>query len=119
MAQKDILGIAGMTRQELSFELNRGGRFVIYRFCVSVVIVTIWESSNVYFLRAGESRISKGVRWSMLSLVMGWWGIPWGPIRTIHSLWVNFHGGEDVTGEVASMLEIPDVNWDAIAAGQS
>ncbi|MCB0698127.1 MAG: hypothetical protein KDC07_12230, partial [Chitinophagaceae bacterium] len=23
------------------------------------------------------------------SLVAGWWGIPWGPIRTLQSIWIN------------------------------
>jgi len=26
---------------------------------------------------------------TLLSLLLGWWGNPWGPIYTIQSLWVN------------------------------
>lgn len=116
MEQKKIVGIAGMTPHELGFELNRGGKFVIYRYCFSALVVTVWNTTDIYFLRAGESRIGKGLPWSALTLLVGWWGIPWGPIRTIHSLWTNFHGGEDITGEVIDSLGIPGVNWDSIAA---
>ena len=116
MEQKKIVGIAGMTPQELGFELNRGGKFVIYRYCFSALVVTVWNTTDIYFLRAGESRIGKGLPWSALTLLVGWWGIPWGPIRTIHSLWTNFHGGEDITGEVAGSLGVPGVNWDTIEA---
>jgi hypothetical protein len=29
--------------------------------------------------------------------VAGWWGIPFGPVFTIQSLWRNLNGGIDVT----------------------
>jgi hypothetical protein len=35
-------------------------------------------------------------------MLLGWWGIPWGPIYTIQSFWVNFTGGRDVTREIIS-----------------
>jgi len=43
---------------------------------------------------------------TLLSLVLGWWGIPWGPIYTVQSLWVNAQGGRDVTREVAAALAV-------------
>jgi hypothetical protein len=42
----------------------------------------------------------KGLPFSLLSLFLGWWGIPWGPIYTVQALWVNFSGGKDVTREI-------------------
>jgi hypothetical protein len=51
----------------------------------------------IYFVRAGESRPVKGLSWSLLTLLAGWWGIPWGPIYTVLSLWVNMRGGHDLT----------------------
>ena len=37
-------------------------------------------------------------------LVAGWWGIPWGPIYTIQSIYNNSRGGKDVTEAVANSL---------------
>jgi hypothetical protein len=41
---------------------------------------------------------------TLLSLVLGWWGIPWGPIYTIQSVVINFQGGKDVTKEVLASM---------------
>jgi hypothetical protein len=38
--------------------------------------------------------------WTLLTIVLGWWGIPWGPVYSIQSLVVNLKGGKDVTAEV-------------------
>jgi len=106
-----IIGIAGMTPQEVSFEINQGGRFVIYKYCVSAFIATVTDSTHVYFLRAKESRIKKGLPWTLLTLLAGWWGFPFGPIRTLEVAWMNFRGGESVTALVANALGLPGINW--------
>ena len=103
----------------LSFEVNRGGKFVVYRYCVSVVVLTIMQGTDIYFVRSGESRVIKGLPWTLLSVVAGWWGIPWGPIRTVHSIWINSHGGTDVTAQIAGAMGLQGVNWDTAAAGGS
>jgi hypothetical protein len=111
-----IRGIAGMRPGEIVFELNRGGRFVVYRYCFSAAVVTVMDSTDVYLIRANQSRIIKGLPRTLLTLVAGWWGVPWGPIRTAQSLWINFHGGTDVTAEIADALQLTGVKWDALAA---
>ena len=70
MAQ--IKGIEGLTPGELSFEVNRGGKFVMYRYCVSVVFLTMMRGSDVYFVRADQSRLVKGLPWTLLTLLAGW-----------------------------------------------
>ena len=90
---------------ELQQELQQGGKFVMYQYCISILILTFKRSSNVYFIRHEENAIVKGLPFTLLSLVLGWWGIPWGPIYTVQSVWVNFQGGKNVTQEVlASMM---------------
>lgn len=99
-----IKGLDGITPQVLEFELNRGGKFVVFYYTISVVILTFRRNSPIYFVRAGEGRVGKGLPFTLVSLVLGWWGIPWGPIYTIQSLATNFRGGKDVTSEVATSL---------------
>ena len=95
-----IIGLDGLDNEQLALELEQGARFVIYHYCVSIVLMTFRRPSNIYFVRAGESAVAKGLTFSGISLLFGWWGIPWGPIYTIGSFATNFGGGNDVTQEV-------------------
>ena len=94
-----------MSGGQLQQEIQQGAKFVVYQYCVSLLVITFKRSSNIYFIRHEENAVVKGLSFTLLSLVLGWWGIPWGPIYTIQSLWVNLNGGKDVTKEIlASMV---------------
>lgn len=95
-----IVGLGNMSVDELNSELQRGGKFVIYYYCISLLVVTFRRGSDIHFIRAGESSVSKGLPWTLLTIVLGWWGIPFGPIFSIQSLYVNLRGGKDVTNDV-------------------
>lgn len=99
-----ILGIEGKSPAELQFEIQRGAKLVCYQYCISVIVMTFRRSSDLYFIPAGQSAVAKGLPWTLLSLVAGWWGIPWGPIFTVQSLITNFGGGKDVTANFSASL---------------
>jgi len=99
-----IQGIEGMSPDRIQFEIQRGAKLVVYQYAVSVLVMSFRRSSDIYFVPAGESAVTKGLQWSLISLVAGWWGIPWGPIFTIQSLVTNFKGGKDVTTELGPRL---------------
>jgi hypothetical protein len=113
-----IKGIEGMSPGEVKFEVEKGGRFIFYQYCVSALIITIRQPTDIYFVRAGQNHVLKGLPWTLLTLVMGWWGIPWGPIYTVGVLWKNLHGGEDVTSQVLLDLNIGFVDVGAVAGSQ-
>jgi hypothetical protein len=92
--------IENLTASEINFELSKGAKFFIYEYCISFVLATITRKSDIYFIKSGESRLKYSLGFSLISLLLGWWGIPWGPINTITSLGVNLSGGKDVTKEV-------------------
>jgi hypothetical protein len=95
-----IIGVDGLTNEQLHQNVLRGGKFVMYQYCVSIVVMTYRRSSNIYFVPAGKSSVVRGLGFTVGSLVAGWWGIPWGPIYTVQALWTNLTGGRDVTPEV-------------------
>ncbi len=99
-----IKNIDGMTVSQLQDEVNKGGKFVIYQYCVSIVLMTFKRPSDIYFIRSDENALTKGLLFSGVSFLFGWWGIPWGPIYTIGSLVNNFKGGKDITDEVYHSL---------------
>ena len=97
-----INGIDGLSAADVNNEIQKGGRFVIYQYCISILILTFKRPSDIYFIRGGESAVLKGLPFTLMSFFFGWWGIPWGPIYTIGSFITNFGGGKDVTQEIAS-----------------
>jgi hypothetical protein len=102
MAQ--IHGVGNMTVSELRQEVQQGGKFVVYLYCVSILILTFKRSSAIYFIRANENAVLKGLPFTFLSLLAGWWGIPWGPIFTIEAVVKNLQGGNDITPEMMNSL---------------
>lgn len=101
-----IHGIEGMTAQQITDEIGNGGKFVIYRYCISVIILSFRRSSDVYFIPAGKNSTVKGLEWTLLTFFLGWWGIPWGPIWSISCLSTNLSGGKDVTKEIVGAMDV-------------
>lgn len=100
----DIRGIAGLAREEIDAELRQGARFVQYRYCVSFVALTFVPHSAIYFVRRGQDARLKGLLYSAVSGLLGWWGIPWGPYCTMASIAINTRGGKDVTEQAVATL---------------
>ena len=101
-----IIGLEEIqTGSHLQQEISSGGRFVSYQYVISILIMTFRRNSDIYFIRAEESRITRGLIFSLISLLLGWWGIPWGFIYTPMVLWTNFSGGKDVTAEVLASFK--------------
>ncbi|MBP2112457.1 hypothetical protein [Paenibacillus silagei] len=99
-----IKGIENMDGGNIMSQIQQGGKFVIYTYCFSVVLMTFRRSSGIYFIKAGEGSVKKGLKYTLLTFLVGWWGIPWGPIYSIGAFVTNFKGGKDVTNEVLAAL---------------
>ncbi len=97
-----IKNIEGLSTDQINRELAQGAKFVVYQYTISVVLMTFKRSSDIYFVRAGENGTIKGLPYTFIALFLGWWGIPWGPIYTIGSLYNNLRGGKDVTQDLLS-----------------
>lgn len=85
---------------ELERAVLDGGRFVIFQYCFSVLVMTFKRPSSITFLRGDEDGFKDAFTHSLISLTVGWWGIPWGPIWTIGTVYKNVTGGVDVTNAV-------------------
>ncbi len=99
-----INGIEGMSYSQLAGEVQTGGKFVVFEYCISVLIMTFKRGLAIYYIKPGESALAKGLPYTLLSLIVGWWGIPWGFIYTPMALITNFGGGKNVTTEVMASL---------------
>lgn len=82
---------------KISEFFQQGGRVVVYRYAISIIVLSLMRSSGYCLVRAGESRAAHSLRYCLYSLLFGWWGLPGGPVFVVQSLLVNLTGGEDVT----------------------
>lgn len=99
-----IHNIEGLSATDLQQEAAAGARFVFFRYTISLLVVTLKRTSDVYMVRVGRKTSAIGWRYSLISILTGWWGIPFGPSLTLNSLRTNWKGGVDVTDEVMSTV---------------
>jgi len=100
----EIKNIEGLSTDDINRELNNGGKFVVFQYCISIIIMSFKRSSDIYFIKSGESTVKHSIGLTLLTLVFGWWGIPWGPIYSIGAIYSNLSGGKDVTQEILNSM---------------
>ncbi len=99
-----IDGLDNLTADELRDELAAGGRFVYYEYCISLLVLSLRCPTRIRFLRGRDYGLVAGLPYSLVSLLLGWWGLPWGVIYTPITIFTNLCGGQDVTSEVTAQL---------------
>jgi hypothetical protein len=104
-ATTKISGIENLSLQQLQDEIRRGGRFVQFTFCISLILHSFRGRSVVYFIRQDENQFAKSLPWTLVSVLFGWWGVPWGFVYTMESLTNNLAGGKDVTLSVMQLVQ--------------
>ena len=90
----------------LKQKIAAGAKFVTFQYTISVVFATFKRPSSIYFINPNESTAKYSWHLSTLTAVLGWWGIPWGPIYTIGTFIKNFGGGEDITDVVMQQISV-------------
>lgn len=99
-----IKGIDQLSAQEIQDEVNAGGKFVYYTYCFSLIVITFKRSTPIFFVKSNENAFAKSLPYTLLTFVLGWWGIPWGIIYTVGCLITNIKGGKNVTEEVMQSI---------------
>jgi hypothetical protein len=87
-------------RANMNGDSPDGQRRVVFEYCVSCVFLTWRGVSRVYTLRQSETGFLRGLPYNAVSLLAGWWGVPWGLIYTPLALWRNLNGGRESPGDV-------------------
>jgi hypothetical protein len=96
----EIRGMEGWLPTEVEREIAAGGRFVFYEYCISLIVVTLRRPTAVYFLQSEDLGIWAGLPYAIVSLLFGWWGVPWGFVYPPLVLYTNLTGGRDVTQQM-------------------
>jgi hypothetical protein len=74
-------------------------RLVFYEYCISLIFLSLRRPTAVVRLRPGQYGWFRGLPYTILSLLLGWWCIPWGFLYTPLVLWTNLSGGRLITAE--------------------
>jgi len=106
-----VKNIDGLSPAQIRTMVNEGGKFVMYKYCISIVVMTFNNPTDIYFIPPGKSSVTPGLGFLATSLVLGWWGIPWGPIYTIGNIGTILSGGKDVTTEIMGSINQSDPNY--------
>jgi len=56
-----IKNINGLSVQQVRDMVYQGGKFVIFPYTVSAVVMTFKRSSDIYFIKPGESSAKHGI----------------------------------------------------------
>lgn len=89
---------------------ERCGRFdstlraTSFLYTISLLVVTFRRGAGGVY--CGSCRKKEGLKWTLLSSVMGWWGFPWGPIYTLQAIGRNSGGGYQDPEINAHLLQV-------------
>ena len=100
-----LRGFRPLFAEELRTRVAAGARCVRFEYCFSLLFVTVRRQSAVYLTHSWQQRYIWGMRYSLLALLLGPWGIPWGVLWTPRAVWVNTTGGADCTAAVLAEIE--------------
>jgi hypothetical protein len=81
-----------MTGCERCGRLDSSLRASSFIYAFSLVLVTFTEGAGAGIYCSG-CRKRVALKYTLISAILGWWGIPWGPIRTVQAIGRNSAGG--------------------------
>jgi hypothetical protein len=68
-------------------------RSIRFEYCISLVLFTLRRESEIVVLKPGQSAAVASIPYCMITLLLGWWGVPWGIFLTPVIVWRNLRGG--------------------------
>ena len=84
-------------------------KYRTYRTSINIFLYSYYGISKVYEIPEGKSTILPGIKYSILTILFGWWGfeLPWKGYQKIKYsltvLHINFQGGDDYTKAFSEM----------------
>ena len=85
--------------------MNQNVRLRSYIMSINILFFSFYSNSKIYEIKDGESTILPGIKYSLMTLLFGWWGFGF-PRKmyydlrnSLNALHINFSGGTDYTKE--------------------
>ncbi len=100
MSGHDVFpGTTGLTLRQIEDDIIKGGRFLAFHWCLSLIILSYSRATSVRYVRSWDSAAGSAWFYSILTMFIGWWSVP-GIVFTPLCLWRNARGGTDMSREV-------------------
>lgn len=104
-----IPGTEGLTAGEVVELIKAGGRFAVWQYNFSILVMSFRRSSGIRFISPGEGGFAACFGYSCISAFVGWWGFPWGIFWTPMTLGRNLLGGLDLTEPILAGIVGPSM----------
>jgi|GEM_PF-2849190 len=79
---------------EFGGKMFKGSNVVAsYQMCVSMLVLTMTRKTALYSV----DDASPVICCTLITILGGWWGFPWGPIRSVQTFISNAKGSENYT----------------------
>lgn len=79
-------------------------RLILMYYVISLVVTTYRKGASGIWCE--RCRCLEAAKWTFVSGLLGWWGIPWGPIYTFQALFVNGKGSSQPAAQNAAILRV-------------
>jgi hypothetical protein len=63
--------LSAVPQDELARSVEAGGRFVLFQYCISVLVLTFRRSSEITFLRRDQDGAGDAIKFSLISGAVG------------------------------------------------
>lgn len=94
-----------MDMEQIKAHIEKGGRFIVYYYCISLLALTLTRLSPAFFVFSDESHKKHRNKYNLITAIFGWWGIPWGIKLSLKAMKLNNQGGLDVTEDIMPNLK--------------
>lgn len=95
-----------ITFEQLERQIADGARFIVFPYCISLIFaVALRRLSPAIFITESRQLSRYARKYRTVSLICGWWCLPWGIVRTLDALSVIKKGGLDVTADIMQNLD--------------
>ena len=71
-------------------------RQVRFEYCISLIVLTWRRESEVVAIGARQKKWFASLPYCLITLLFGWWGLPWGFVLSPIVIWRNLKGGRPV-----------------------
>jgi len=100
-----VRGAEHLSHERLRAALRDGARVCQFDYCLSAVLLTVHRQSDAIFIPADGWAGVRALPYTVITLLAGWWGVPWGLVLTPAFVWSNSLGGRDITDAVLRQLD--------------
>jgi hypothetical protein len=81
-------------------------RIIRFEYCISLIFLTLRRESEPIVLESDRGAGLAALPYCLITLLLGWWGVPWGLLLTPVIIWNNLAGGREVTQSASEQPSI-------------